>query len=175
MVKNPLAMWETWVWFLGWEDSPGEGDGYPLQYSCLENSMDRGTWQATVHGVAKSRTWLSNVQFQWFIAHRLKRNDLGSSLAVQSLGFHTSTNEGLGLINNWELGFCKPKPWPGGRQLKVKKWTYKIFEGWLEIMTVNKQRSTHFHRHYLIQPCKWMEHYYYSYLQMRNLTHWEFT
>ena len=34
--------------------SPGEGNSYPLQYSCLENSMDRGAWQATVHGVAKS-------------------------------------------------------------------------------------------------------------------------
>ena len=33
--------------------SPGEGNGNPLQYSCLENSMDRGTWQATVHEVAK--------------------------------------------------------------------------------------------------------------------------
>ena len=40
---------------------PGEGNGYPLQYSCLENSTDRGTWQATVHGVAKSRTWLSDL------------------------------------------------------------------------------------------------------------------
>ena len=35
--------------------SPGEGNGYPLQYSCLENPMDRGAWWATVHGVAKSR------------------------------------------------------------------------------------------------------------------------
>ena len=35
--------------------SPGEGKGYPLQYSGLENSMDRGAWQATVRGVAKSR------------------------------------------------------------------------------------------------------------------------
>ena len=33
--------------------SPGEGDGYPLQYSCMENSMDRETWQATIHGVAR--------------------------------------------------------------------------------------------------------------------------
>ena len=40
--------------------SLGEGNGYPLQYSCLENPMDRGTWQATVHGVTKSWTWLSN-------------------------------------------------------------------------------------------------------------------
>ena len=40
--------------------SPGEGSGTPLQYSCLENSMDGGAWWATVHGVAKSRTWLSD-------------------------------------------------------------------------------------------------------------------
>ena len=39
---------------------PGEGNGNPLQYSCLENSMDRGTWRATVHRVAKSWTWLSH-------------------------------------------------------------------------------------------------------------------
>ena len=36
--------------------SPGGGNGNPLQYSCVENPMDRGTWQATVHGVAKNRT-----------------------------------------------------------------------------------------------------------------------
>ena len=36
--------------------SPGEGKGYPLQYSCLENPMDRGAWWATVHGVAKNQT-----------------------------------------------------------------------------------------------------------------------
>ena len=40
--------------------SPGEGNGYPLQDSCLENSMDRGAWWATLHGVAKSQTQLSN-------------------------------------------------------------------------------------------------------------------
>ena len=39
---------------------PGDRNGNPLQYSCLENSMDRGAWQATVHGVAKSRTRLSD-------------------------------------------------------------------------------------------------------------------
>ena len=47
----------------GLEISPGEGNGYSLQYSGLENSMDRGAWQAAVHGVAKSRTWLSNFHF----------------------------------------------------------------------------------------------------------------
>ena len=39
--------------------SPREGNGYPLQYSCLENPMDRGAWQATVYRVAKNRTRLS--------------------------------------------------------------------------------------------------------------------
>ena len=38
----------------------GEGNGYPFQYSCLKNSMDKGVWWATVHGVTKSRTWLSD-------------------------------------------------------------------------------------------------------------------
>ena len=56
MVKTLPAMQETQVPSLGWEDSPGEGNGNPLQYSCLENSMDRGAWQTTVHGVTKSQT-----------------------------------------------------------------------------------------------------------------------
>ena len=54
-VKNLPAMQETQVQFLGSGRSPGEGNGNPLQYSHLENSMDRGAWQATVHGVRKSR------------------------------------------------------------------------------------------------------------------------
>ena len=40
--------------------SPGEENDYPLQYSCLENFMDRGAWQATVQGITKSQTELSN-------------------------------------------------------------------------------------------------------------------
>ena len=43
--------------------SPEEGNGTPLQYSCLENPMDRGAWWATVHGVAKSQTRLSDFTF----------------------------------------------------------------------------------------------------------------
>ena len=44
----------------GLERSPGKVNGYPLQYSCLENLTDRGAWQAKVHGVAKSHTRLSD-------------------------------------------------------------------------------------------------------------------
>ena len=52
-------MQETQVRSLGQKKSPGEGNGNPLQHSSLENSMDRGAWRATVHGVAKSQTRLS--------------------------------------------------------------------------------------------------------------------
>ena len=45
--------------------SPGKGNGNPLQYSHLENPMDRGAWQATVHGVTKHRTWLSDRHFHF--------------------------------------------------------------------------------------------------------------
>ena len=53
-VKNLPAVQETWVQSLGREDHLENGN--PLQYSCLENPMDRGAWWATVHGVAKSWT-----------------------------------------------------------------------------------------------------------------------
>ena len=43
--------------------SPGEGNGSPLQYCCLENPMDRGAWRAAVHGIAKGWTRLSNFIF----------------------------------------------------------------------------------------------------------------
>ena len=48
----------------GLERSPGEGKGYPPQYSCLENSIGRGAWQATVHGITKSWIQLSNKHTQ---------------------------------------------------------------------------------------------------------------
>ena len=47
--------------------SPGKGNGNPVQYSCLENSMDGGAWWATVHGVAKSWTRLSGFTFTFII------------------------------------------------------------------------------------------------------------
>ena len=56
--------------------SPGEGNGNPLQYSCLENPMDRGAWWATVHGVAKSWTRLSNFSSNLCWIHWLGLNFL---------------------------------------------------------------------------------------------------
>ena len=57
VVKNPFANAgdiRDWDSIPGSGRSPGRDRGNPLQYSCLENPMDRGAWQATVHGVAKS-------------------------------------------------------------------------------------------------------------------------
>ena len=66
-VKDLPAMQKTWVWSLGWEDS-GEGNGYTLQYSCLENSMDKGVQWATVLGVTKSQIWLSDFSLsEWVL------------------------------------------------------------------------------------------------------------
>ena len=60
VIENPPAMQETQVRSLGLEDSLGEGNGNPLQHSCLENPMDRGVRRTTVHGVTKSQTCLSD-------------------------------------------------------------------------------------------------------------------
>ena len=53
MVKNPPANARDLGSIPGLERSPEEGNGNPLQYSCLENPVDRGAWQATVYGVTK--------------------------------------------------------------------------------------------------------------------------
>ena len=56
MVKNPPTNTEDMSLIPGSGRLPGEGNVYPLEYSCLENPLKGGTWEATVHGVAKSDT-----------------------------------------------------------------------------------------------------------------------
>ena len=62
MVKT-LQCRETRIWSLGWEDPPGEGNAYLLQFSCLKNPMARGAWKAAVHGVEKNQTQPSDYHF----------------------------------------------------------------------------------------------------------------
>ena len=62
--------------------SPGEGNGYPLQYSGLQNSMDRGAWQATVHRVSKSRTRLGDFHFTDFLPTHTCRGLLYASAVL---------------------------------------------------------------------------------------------
>ena len=74
---------ETQVQSLGWEDSPGERRGKPLQYSCLENPMDRGASWAAVQRVAKSWTRLKHLSM-----HQVPSKIPQRSLPVKELAFH---------------------------------------------------------------------------------------
>ena len=71
---NPVICWRALVLFLCLDilSSFGEVNGNPLQYSCLENPMDGGAWQAAVHGVTKSQTRLSDFTFT-FHFHALEK------------------------------------------------------------------------------------------------------
>ena len=97
--------------------------GNPLQYSCLENPMNRGAWSATVHGFAKSRIQVGNFSFFpffffvtckkfWVKSKALKY--WGNSLAVQWLGLHNFTAKGMGLV-----------PGQGTNIPDIMTWTYK--------------------------------------------------
>ena len=84
--------------------SPGEGNGYPLQYSCLENSMDRGAWRATVHRVTKSRRQLSDLAHTaQGLPDQLKRRpgaqSWGIPISVHTV--HTETPSSFKLAKLW--------------------------------------------------------------------------
>ena len=86
LVKNPPAMWDTWVLSLGWEDPLAKGKVYSLQYSVLENSMD-----CIVHGLTKSRTPLKDFHFHINIGaspvvQMVKNLPAVQETRVQSLG-----------------------------------------------------------------------------------------
>ena len=71
MVKNPPASVEDVGSISGLGASPGGGNSHPLQCSCLRNPMDRGAWQATLHGVARVRHNLATKQQQQQHAKRI--------------------------------------------------------------------------------------------------------
>ena len=71
----------------GLERSPGEGNGYPHQCSCLENPMDRATWWATVHGVAKNQSRLSN----WACLHTHSQKNYFLIILANWVIIHTAT------------------------------------------------------------------------------------
>ena len=90
----------TFLFSMGIYSVNGEGNGTPLQYSCLENPMDRGAWKAAVHGVAKGRTQLSDFTFT-FHFHALEQEmathssvlawripGMGEPGGLPSLGWH---------------------------------------------------------------------------------------
>ena len=75
-------VFEIQILFLLFMGQFGEGNGTPLQYSCLENPMDGGAWWAAVHGVAKSRTWLSDFTFTFHFPALEKEMATHSSMLV---------------------------------------------------------------------------------------------
>ena len=76
----------------------GEGDGTPLQYSCLESPMDRGAWWAAVHGVAKSRARLSDFIFTFHFHALEKEMATHSSILAWKTPW---TGEPGGLLSMW--------------------------------------------------------------------------
>ena len=64
-IKNMSTMQETQIQFLGQGGSLGGGHGNPLQYSCLENPVDRGAWRTIVQGISKSERRLSVTENKW--------------------------------------------------------------------------------------------------------------
>ena len=80
-----LAMQEMRVQSLGWEDPLEKENGNPLQYSCLENPMDRGVWQATVHGVTKLDTTEQRRMRSLPLAHKGTLWDNSSLLSLSPL------------------------------------------------------------------------------------------
>jgi len=94
MVKNLLSMWERDLGSIpGSGRFPGEGNGKPLQYSCLSNPMDRGVWWATVYGIPKSRNPFQNTVL-WQLG--LKHMNLKNTHLVHNTTWHKALLGGTG-------------------------------------------------------------------------------
>ena len=99
IIKNPPAMQETWVRSLGWEDPLEEGMATHSSILAWRIPVDRGAWRATVHGVAKSRTRLSDFTFTFKLYspwNSLGQNaGVGSRLLLQGIFPIQGLNPGL--------------------------------------------------------------------------------
>ena len=101
---------------LGREDSPGGEHGNPLQYSCLENPTDRGTWWATVHGVTKSRTQLKRLSMKVSDCHHGLQNPCWVKREMRRLGGKRDSGEGQwksGKVSRFEMLIRIKKCWCG--------------------------------------------------------------
>ena len=110
VVKNPPANAGDTDWIPGSGRYPGEGSGNSFQYSCLGNPVDRGAWWATIHGVAKSQTRLSDFTFT-FNGGRRVWIVVGEQWK-SSLGWETNVSKGESWVHlmpprNWVIWWLK--------------------------------------------------------------------
>ena len=144
---------------LGSRGSPGEGHGNPLQHSCLKNPMDRGTWQATVHRVAKSWTWLQQLSTHTelctreLIISREKPESRERVRWLQEISWR-EWGSGLGLwlwgwkggdiawhVRRWHLQDLAPIEGQGRRRKELRVWTCN--QGDARKPTVEKGRGVY--------------------------------
>ena len=108
-------------------DDPGGGHGNPLQHSCRGNPMDRGAWNAMVHGVAKSWTWLKPTEHRW-MTHQLESNYTAEWVSVLnptwgSTALYDKPPEHL--VSNTSGAFQEPQRTVGKETLLLRE-THKI-------------------------------------------------
>ena len=122
-VKNPPEIQETGVWFLGWEDSTGEGNGNTLQYSCLGNLMDRGVWWVTIQGVARVRHNWENKPLPQILELLLVKKTLDSTGLREKLIKSTFSIITPDIIMTLLISFCNFKETksnaPGGTVIRI--------------------------------------------------------
>ena len=130
MVSCPIIVRPFWVYCCALCEV-GEGNDTPLQHSCLENPMDGGAWYAAVHGVAKSRTWLSDFTFNReleYITFKVVRVKLGrkwaTSLSLSCIG------EGNG--NPLQCS-CLENPREGGAWWAAVYWGHRVGHDWSDL------------------------------------------
>ena len=148
--------------------SPGEGNGNPPQYSCLENPMDGGAWWATVHGVAKSWTWLSN--FTSLKGNNLQKKSLSPSkyhqhnrlfVAVFDWSPKESERTSAAASHRWQKQILEILCYSGTAHFFLVVFTWSFRVDWprflctvLPLFTFQPQIPGHF-------SCKWHSYLFY--------------
>ena len=100
-------------WIPGLGRSPGEGNGYPFQYSCLENSRDRGAWWATAHGVSKAgHDWVTDTTLHYYPSFRTRREHRPTHQSKWQI-------EGRTVIKSPSLHWLLPSNFSGGSKLLI--------------------------------------------------------
>ena len=129
----------------GWGRFPGGGYGNPLQYSCLEHPMDRGAWQATVHRIAKSQTWLKRLSMQetqvlcfWWRDWGSKRNaELDRGMSGSAPGTHTGFRRApCGITTTMPVSYrpvASHPPFSSGQDTDEGQWNQESLD-WTDLM-----------------------------------------